>query len=213
VERHRAISSFCGLTTQSYARSMPKFNRPFNMPFMEVLSSTRVYDGWSKLDELEVRLPDGKSQRRIVFDSGDSAAVLLHNVDAEELIFVKQTRLAARQRGVEDLIEIVAGRVDEGESPGDAAVRESEEEVGLRLEGLQQLAEVFPSPGACAERITIFYGKVGHSSAVSSGGGVDAGEDIEYVRLPVKEAFDMLDKGEIVDAKTLIALQWLRLRR
>ncbi len=183
------------------------------MPDFEVLSRERVYDGWAKLDELLIRIDANREpQKRLVVEAGDAAAVLLHDDSADELLFVKQLRVALERHEGTRPLEIVAGKVDQGESPADAALREVEEEVGHRLESLELIAEMYPSVGILSEKVSIFYGMISEGSSMSGGGG-DSTEDLEFVRMPTAEAFERLDAGDVKDAKTLIALMWLRRRR
>ena len=69
----------------------------------------------------------------------------------------------------------------------------------------------YTTPGFCSERIALFYGETRDAEPASKGGGLaEEGEDIEVLELPYADAFAMLDRGEIVDGKTLIGLLWLR---
>jgi nudix-type nucleoside diphosphatase (YffH/AdpP family) len=179
------------------------------MPNYEVLSRTRVYDGWAKLDELQVRTENQPSQKRLIVEAGDAAAVLLHNTDTDRLLLVRQLRIPLDRHGETSSLEIVAGKVDEGESAADAALREVEEEVGHRVQRLEKVAEMYPSAGILSEKVTIYYATITSETSVSGGGG-DESEDIEIVEMPPEQAFQMLDRGEWKDAKTLIALMWLR---
>jgi nudix-type nucleoside diphosphatase (YffH/AdpP family) len=102
--------------------------------------------------------------------------------------------------------------VESGESPVQVARREAMEEAGYRLERLELIATFFVSPGGTTERIHLFYAPLDSSQRVSEGGGI-GGEDIRLVELPFDESWSMVQDGRICDAKTIIALQWLRLRR
>jgi ADP-ribose pyrophosphatase len=177
----------------------------------QVLSRKRVYDGWAKLDELEIRSGDSPTQKRIIVESGDAAAVLLHNSQKDDLLFVRQVRIPLLRHDDTTPLEIVAGKVDQGESAADAALREVEEEVGHRLQTLQPIAEMYSSAGIMSEKVSIFYGQISDATSISGGGG-DETESLEFVHLPTEEALQQLERGEIRDAKTLIALLWLRNR-
>jgi ADP-ribose pyrophosphatase len=181
------------------------------MSDFKVLSRTRLVDGWAKLDELEVRIGSGKPQKRFVVEAGDAAAVLLHDRVAKTVLLVRQLRIPLQRHGEVTPLEIVAGKVDEGESDAEAARREVEEEVGHRLETLEPIGHVYPSPGILSEKISLFYGEISPSTAISGGGG-DETEELEFVEISESEVFDMLDRAVLHDAKTVIALQWLRNR-
>jgi len=111
------------------------------------------------------------------------------------------------------LLEIVAGAMDAGLEPEEVARRELLEEAGYELRGdLQPIARAYLSPGGCSERIHLFLGEVDLSQCPGEGGGVSTeGEDIQIVVLPLPEAMAMIARGEISDAKTIIALQHLAL--
>lgn len=151
---------------------------------------------------------------RINVDRGDSAAVLLINPEKETFIFAEQFRYSAYTKNADDgqLLEIVAGTVEKGESPEETIRREVKEEVGFVLKELKEIFSFYPSPGASNELIYLYFGEIFPQQSVSTGGGViSEGEDIRVVELPIDSAMQMLERGEIKDAKTIIALQWYRL--
>ncbi|UCG26469.1 MAG: NUDIX domain-containing protein [Chloroflexota bacterium] len=161
---------------------------------------------------------------RINFERGDSAGVLLHDPQDDTVILVNQFRypvyasLGAGQRAGEGarqawLLEIAAGMVDEGQTVAEVAQREVIEEAGFAIKGpLQPITTVYPSPGGSSERITLYLAEVDRRSPAASGGGlIEKGEDIQVVAVPYQEAMAMVASGEINDAKTIIALQYLAL--
>jgi nudix-type nucleoside diphosphatase (YffH/AdpP family) len=178
---------------------------------------------------LQYRRFDGRMSApitRINFERGDSVGVLLYDPDQDAVILVRQFRFpvyagldpAARSgEGARRawLLEIVAGVQDEGLSVREVANKELLEEAGYKVRGeLQPMAIVYPSPGGTSERIHLFLGEVNASRRAGQGGGVVAeGEDTQIVVLPFDVAMDMVARGEISDAKTIIALQHLALRK
>ena len=166
-----------------------------------------VFDGFFRVDEATVAYerPDGswsKPARRLSVERGDAVAVLLHDAERDTLIFVRQYRYPTARHGEPWLLEIAAGAIDEGETAEEAARREAEEELGMRLHGLRQVAEMYGSPGGVSEKVTIF---VATGEKVGAGGGLED-EDVEIVEMPAAEALAMLARGEIRDGKTQIAL-------
>jgi nudix-type nucleoside diphosphatase (YffH/AdpP family) len=185
------------------------------MASYKVVSRLECYRGWATLSEVmvrsELRGHFEPAQKRVVVESGDAAAVLLMDVDTQELLFVRQLRIPLERQGDVFPLEIVAGKVDRGEEPRDTALREIREEVGHQLEHLEQVSVIYSSPGIMSEKATIFYGEYSHATKVDDGK-LDEGEDLVSVCLPLAEAFAMLDRTEIRDAKTVVALHWLRNR-
>ena len=146
---------------------------------------------------------------RLVFERGESVAALVHDTDANEFVLSEQFRLPTHAEGPGWLLELPAGIIDHGEDPHQALSREMDEEIGYRPTGMNYIATVYPSPGGSSERIHIFYARVDSSSRVSEGGGLEQeAENIRSIRLTPDEAKRLVSKNAIVDAKTLIAIQW-----
>ena len=162
----------------------------------------------------------------ISFERGDSVGVLLHDPERDVVVLVCQFRypvyagLGPDERAGDGarrawLLEIVAGMQDAGRSAIEVGNSELLAEAGYAVKGdLQPIASPYVSPGGSSERIFLYLGEVDAGERVGEGGGVTAeGEDIEIVELPFDEAMDMTARGEIQDAKTIIALQHLALRK
>jgi len=178
----------------------------------------RVFDqGIFRIDQarLQFRRFDGHMSAelvRMVLERGDSAAVLLHDPADDRVLLCEQFRYPAHVRGNGWLLEIPAGIVSEGETPEACARRETHEETGQVPGTLQRIATVFPSPGGSSERVHLFYAPVPLEERSAPAGLEDEGEDIRVALVPTREALAMLADGRIVDAKTVIALQWLGAR-
>ena len=127
------------------------------------------------------------------------------------------TRRSARGTAPQQawLLEIVAGVQDEGRSVREVAQSELLEEAGYAIAGeLEPISTFYPSPGGSSEQIHLFLGRVDRRQRAAAGGGVVAeGEDTQVVVLPFAQAWDMIARGAITDAKTIIALQHLALRK
>ena len=159
---------------------------------------------------------------RINFTRGDSVGVLLYDPDEDVVVLTRQFRYPvyasidpeidkegeAKQAW---LLEVVAGIIDPGHSAVEIASKELLEEAGYVVQGgLRPLATIYPSPGWSSERIYLFLGLIDHGDQLNAGGGLIAeGEDIQVESLAFPEAMMMIDRGEISDAKTIIALQHL----
>lgn len=168
--------------------------------------SRQMFDGAIlQLYVNELELDSGQIVERELIHHQPAVAILATTVD-NRVILVKQFRPAI----VDYIYEVPAGVLDKGASENavEGAARELEEETGYRASQLQKVAEFYVSPGYLNELITLYHAsglvKVDHPLPQ------DADEDVEAFLFTQKEVRDMLAQGEIVDLKTLYALQyWL----
>ncbi len=162
----------------------------------------------------DYRRRDGSWQTlsRETYDRGNGAAILLYDPRRGTVLLTRQFRYPAFVNGhPEPLIEAVAGLLDE-RSPEEAIRREAEEEAGCRIVAPRRVFEAFMSPGAVTERLVFFVAEYSAADRVADGGGLAAeGEDIEVLELPLEEALAMIGRGEIMDAKTIMLLQYAKL--
>jgi len=144
-----------------------------------------------------LRLPDGKHVVYDLVDHVDGCCVLPVDEDGN-LILVSQYRNA-----VDDItLEVPAGCMDEGEDPGQCAVRELEEETGYIAQELQFVTKTYLAIGTSNEQTYIYI-------ATDLKKGIrqpDPEEFIRIRRIPLAEAMTMIQAGEIVDSKTIIAI-------
>ncbi|SFK32494.1 NUDIX domain-containing protein [Methylocapsa palsarum] len=147
-----------------------------------------------------------------VYDSGDGAALLLYDPGRSRIVLISQFRVPAYLNGGhEKLIEVCAGRL-EGADPQTRIVREAEEETGFQVRAPRRLFEAYMSPGCFCERLTFFVAQYSPGDRIGAGGGLaDEGEDIEILEPTLDEALAMVERGEIIDAKTIILLQYAKL--
>lgn len=153
---------------------------------------------------------------RISLDRGDSAAVLLHDRENDVIILTEQFRYPTVAKGPGWILEIPAGTVedDENDDPIKTMRREIMEESGYRVEKLKRICKFYVTPGGSSERIHLFYGTITSGDKEHEGGGVlSEGEDIRVIGVPVAKAIEMIEKGQLVDAKSIIGIQWLQLNR
>lgn len=155
-----------------------------------------VYKG--KILNLEVddvKLPDGTfSKREIVRHSGGAAVLYVKD---NAVLLVKQFRYAYGK----EIYEIPAGKLNSGEDPESAAVRELEEETGFRAQ-VERYACVYPTPGYTDEIIHIYR----VVSAVRTCQNLDKGEFLNVEFIPLEKVIEMINSGEIADGKTLVAI-------
>jgi nudix-type nucleoside diphosphatase (YffH/AdpP family) len=185
----------------------PKTNPRVRLREEKVLS-----DAWYLLRSFtfDFQGSDGEwtEQRREVYDRGNGATILLRDEQRGTVLLTRQFRLPAYLNGHPDgmLLEAPAGLLDD-EDADTAIRREAEEETGYRVDAVRQIGDYFMSPGSVTERIAFFTGTYRAGERVSQGGGVASeGEDIEIVEVTLGEAIAMVERGEIVDAKTVLLL-------
>lgn len=144
----------------------------------------------------KVLLPNGKTSFREVVEHRQGVGIL--PIDGDRIIFVKQYRKAIERV----IVEIPAGLVEEGENPKDAAVRELQEEIGLKPTRLKWIGEIWPTPGCCNEKTVLYVAEhfIDHAEKP------DDDEFIEKVVLPIKTVKALYKRGLFTDAKTVCAL-------
>jgi nudix-type nucleoside diphosphatase (YffH/AdpP family) len=176
-------------------------------------------DDWAILKKttLSFQRADGTWQRltRETYDRGNGATLLLINRERRTVLLTRQFRYSAFVNGATDLlIEACAGLLDTRD-PETAIKHEVEEELGVRVSAVSKVFESYMSPGSVTEKLYFFIADYAADDRISAGGGVeDEGEDIEVVELPFDDALAMIDRGEIIDGKTIMLLlyvQWKRL--
>ncbi|HZC95737.1 MAG TPA: NUDIX domain-containing protein [Bradyrhizobium sp.] len=167
-----------------------------------------------KSTTFEYRRGNGEwqTQHREIFDRGNGATLLPYNLAQHTVVLVRQFRYPAYVNGYDDLmIEAAAGLLD-NESPEERIRAEAEEETGYRLGDIKKVFEAFMSPGAVTEKLHFFVAEYAASMHIGGGGGIaDEGEDIEVLELPIDQALAMIADGRIVDAKTIMLLQYAAL--
>lgn len=153
-----------------------------------------------------------QTQHRETFDRGDGVTILPYNLTQRTVILIRQFRYPTYANGYDGLlIEAPAGSLDN--ATPEARIRsEAEEEIGYRLDDVRKIFEAFTSPGAVTEKLYFFVAEYQPDMKVGNGGGLaHEGEDIETLELPFSEALAMIADGRIVDAKTIMLLQYAAL--
>ncbi len=145
-----------------------------------------------------VRLPDGgRSVREVIRHPG--ASVMVPAMGDGTVLFVRQFRYATGGM----LLELPAGKLDPGEDPAACAERETAEETGLRPRRVEKLGEFFTAPGFSDELVRVYLVTDLRPAPEAE---ADADEQVELIRLSADDYHDLVDRGEIRDAKTLAAM-------
>ena len=176
------------------------------------LLSKRRYE--LKSATIDYRRSNGEWQTQVreVYDRGNGAVLLPYNLKARTVVLVRQFRYPAFANGYDDLlIEAAAGMLDDA-APEERIRAEAEEEIGYRLEHVRKVFEAFMTPGAVTEKLHFFVAEYDAAMRIGDGGGLaDEGEDIEVLELAIDDALAMIGDGRIVDAKTIMLLQYAAL--
>ncbi|MFB0972560.1 MAG: NUDIX hydrolase [Tissierellia bacterium] len=169
------------------------------------IKSEKIYEGKIlnlKVDTVE--LPDKKyTKREIVEHSGGVGVVAITKKD--NIILVNQYRQAISK----EILEIPAGKLEIGEEPRSTALRELQEETGYSAQKLRYITEFYPTPGYCTEKIHLFVA----DDLVLGEQNLDEHEYVEVVEIPFDEAYEKVLNGDIVDAKTIIAILLIKNER
>jgi ADP-ribose pyrophosphatase len=186
---------------------------------VEMLSRETGYRGFFSLERLTLRhslFGGGMSPpiTRELIEKGDVAAVLLYDPELDRVVLIEQFRIGAvRDPDGPWMLEVVAGLIEQGESPEDVARREAMEEAGCAVLDLVPIATFYASPSKTTERSFLYCGRVDAARAGGVHGLAHEGEDIRVVPLDAGEALQLLQSGRVNSAWPMIALQWLALNR
>jgi ADP-ribose pyrophosphatase len=166
----------------------------------ERLNSNRVFTGKVfNVDRDQVKLPHGRETTQDVVRHPKSV-VIAPVPEPGRIVLIRQYRYPINAW----LWELPAGSVDEGESPEQAAVRECHEEIGKVPSTVVRLAALYPTPGYCDEEMIFF--RVSGLDDAREPAAVDEDEDIEAREFDLRDAREMVRRGEIVDMKTIVGL-------
>jgi ADP-ribose pyrophosphatase len=162
-----------------------------------ILSTRDIYKGKIfDVIESEIRHDDVEYKREIVVHKG--SAVIVPLFEDGTIAFVRQYRYAAEKF----LLEVPAGTLNKGEDPQIGAVRELEEEIGVRAGRVEKLAEFYVSPGFLTEKMHLYLA----TDLTETKQALEVDEILSIERHSVADALRMVQNGEIEDAKTIIAV-------
>jgi len=183
---------------------------------VHVIREELLSDNWAILKKttLDYQRGNGEWQTlvRETYDRGNGAAILLYNREKRTVVLTRQFRYPAYVNGhPESLIEVCVGLLDKRD-PAEAIRRETEEETGYRISEPRKVMEIFMSPGSVTEKLFFFVAEYNVDLRVHEGGGLEEdGEDITVLEVDLDEAMQMIERGEIMDGKTIILLQYAKL--
>lgn len=180
----------------------------------EILNRKTVHKGYLHVERLTVRLPAGPTALFEIASHGDSVGVLPFDEKRRCALVVRQFRVAVfAVCGEEFVIEACAGMI-EGADTEASVRREAGEELGVQLDTLEFVAQVWPSSGVSTECTALFLAPYSQNDRIGPGGGLAAEhEDITVLEIRLSDLANDVDAGRIVDAKLLTLAMSLRLKR
>jgi ADP-ribose pyrophosphatase len=183
----------------------PGDDEPMDHLYEKTLHSETIYEGRIIDVRVEdVQLPNGKQSKRELIDHPGAVAIIAQTPD-DKILAVRQYRKALGKA----IVEIPAGKLEQGEEPELTAVRELEEETGYTCEKLEKVISFYTSPGFANELVHLYVAK-----GLTKKGEQSADEDefLDLLHLSIEEMEEMLDSQEIHDAKTAYAIMYLKMK-
>jgi ADP-ribose pyrophosphatase len=187
---------------------------------VKILNKNVVYRGFFRMEKYHLKhelFAGGWSNEmhRELFVRNDCVAVVLYDVERDNVILIEQFRVGAAENPINTpwLIEIVAGIMEDCELAQDVARRESLEEAGCEILDLMLINQFYLSPGGSAEKITLFCGLVNSENIGGIHGLAEEHEDIFVRVVPFSDAYEMVCNNTIDSAIPIMAIQWLALNR
>ena len=198
---------------------MKKFEPKYSNADVEILQREICFDSFLRVNKLQIKhklFNGGWSDiiHRELSVRAEAVGVLLFDPGRDEVVMVRQFRVGAMNVNASPwMLELVAGMVDKDESLEAVAIRETKEESDCNIIELVRICDYYNSPGASDEKVTLFCGKIQADNAGGVFGLAEEHEDIEVVCLSSSEAINAVETGQVNNAMSIIALQWLALNK
>lgn len=209
----------CSQVNNRVGQVRSELNKELGHQDLQIIDRELILDSWLRVEKVRLKHKliergwSGELQRELLVKQS-AVGVLLFDPQRDEILLVRQFRI-----GVIDskqspwLLELVAGLVDSGEEPADVVKREAMEEADCEPTDLIHICDYYSSPGASTEAIHLYCGRVDTGSAGGVFGLDDEGEDIEVVVMRYDDVLSAVQSGQINNAMSLIAIQWLQLNK
>lgn len=181
-------------------------------PLYHIINDRLLHKGFGVLREIRYHVK-GSPQEKTgeLYNTGNAVAVLLYHKARRKVLLIRQFRLPVALSGGAGggyITEVCAGKIEDL-SPEQTAIKEVREETGYRIAAPQRVMELYMSPGAFMEQIYFYTAAYDEAQKLSEGGGLKReGESVSPQEMDFEEALRMVRDGEIVDAKTVLLLQY-----
>lgn len=183
-------------------------------PTYKIINKKKLYEGFFKLHEVNFTHKKHNGNwsslvKREVFSGAHVATVIPYDPIKKQILLLKQIRAGVLQSEHDPmLLEIVAGIIDEGETPKEAAMRECFEETGCIVNNLINIHSYFPAPGSSESFYHLFLAEINAFEGEKIFGIDGENEDILVKSYNIDEIKNLLKGKKIINGVTLIALQW-----
>jgi nudix-type nucleoside diphosphatase (YffH/AdpP family) len=175
-----------------------------------ILDQQMVYQGWMRILRVKARIESDEVEREVE-DHGRAVAVLPYDAQRAVVMLARQVRVPVLFCGhPSTLLEAAAGMVEHDHSR-ETALREMHEELGLNLKELEHVGGAWTSPGVSTEFMDLYLAPYSLANRVSAGGGLASEhERITVIEMPIEEIWQLLERQELADMKTLTLVLLLR---
>lgn len=184
---------------------------------VNILNIKNLSNDWHELNKVnfDYKFKNGnwKNTNRECYITGNGACILLYNIKNKTVILTRQFRMPSYLNGNNDgmMIEVCAGLLDK-DDPITCIKKEAKEETGYLIKQPIKVFEAFTSPGAITEKLFYFIAEYNHTMKVNDGGGLlSEDEELEVLEIDFDLALKMIKIREIIDVKTILLLQHLRI--
>ncbi|MBJ9999990.1 ADP-ribose diphosphatase [Erwinia sp. S38] len=189
----------------------------FTKDDVEIIARETLYRGFFSVERYRFRhrLFNGEMSGEVsreIFERGHAAVLLPYDPLRDEVVLIEQIRIASWDTSPTPWkLELVAGMIEEGETPEEVARREAVEEAGLIAGRTKPISNYLSSAGGTTERLIVYVGEVDASVAKGNHGLEEENEDILVHVVSRSQAYQWVEEGKIDNAAAIIALQWLEL--
>ena len=180
----------------------------------KILNKKNIHNGFFKMNEvtLSYKKYDGtwsNEIKRELFGGAQVSAVLPYDPKNKKIVLIQQFRPGTISKENNNYLdEVVAGIIDPGESPEEAAKRECLEETGCKINKLTHIQGYYPAPGSSESFFSLFLGEVDAPDKETIRGLENENEDILVKSYSFVDVKNKMENKEILNGLTLIALQW-----
>ncbi|MFG1173339.1 ADP-ribose diphosphatase [Erwiniaceae bacterium CAU 1747] len=189
----------------------------FTKDDVEIIARETLYRGFFSVERYRFRhrLFNGEMSGEVsreIFERGHAAVLLPYDPLRDEVVLIEQIRIASWDTSPTPWkLELVAGMIEEGETPEGVARREAVEEAGITAGRTKPISSFLSSAGGTTERLMMYVGEVDASVAKGNHGLEEENEDILVHVVSRSQAYQWVEEGKIDNAAAIIALQWLEL--